>query len=349
MGPQFERVASVSRAILHEIRVEKITFMAGSIAYHAFVSLLPLLLLVLAIISLIGDQSLENGFIVFVEAILTPRTGEVLVTELRSASTGISLLGVSLLIWGTLRIFRGLDTAFSDIYETESANTVADQFIDGVLVFVMFGLAIGAAWSINTLFPNTQSGLLIGIIRQLLLVFGLAFTLFPMYYIFPDSDVTVWEIVPGVLLASIGLTVLESLFRVYTQFRSPGGDGAIAGVLLLLTWLYFSGLVILLGVVVNAVLTNRSQDISIDPVIGGVEPPHQQRDSAARKQLISNLREAENNIAGAGRLVITADDTNVHLPPPRHVTTDIEESNFTLGDGAVSLELQWTPKEIIKE
>jgi signal peptidase len=37
------------------------------------------------------------------------------------------VLGVVLLIWGTLRIFRGLDTAFSDIYESEAANPFTDQ------------------------------------------------------------------------------------------------------------------------------------------------------------------------------------------------------------------------------
>ena len=350
MEPRFERVVSVSQAILHEIRTEKITFMAGSIAYHAFVSVLPLLLLVLAVISVIGDQSLEDGFIAFIGAILTPSTGEILIAELRTASTGVSLLGVSLLVWGTLRIFRGLDTAFSDIYETESVNTVADQFVDGLVVFVTFGLTIGAAWSINSFLPSAESGLLLGVIRRVVLVLGLAVALFPMYYVFPDADVSIREVIPGVLLASIGLAVFEAVFRIYTQFRSPdGGGGAIAGVLLLLTWLYFSGLVILLGVVVNAVLANRSRDVDIDPVIGGVKAVHRTHDSAAREQLIASLREAETNVSGAEEFVITADGKEVHLPPPRRITTDVEESKFTLGDGTAGLELQWTPEERIEE
>jgi membrane protein len=349
MEPHFERLFSIAKAILHELRTEKISFLAGSIAYHAFVSLLPLLLLTLVVISIVGNQDLRASFISLVGAVLTANAGDILIQELRNASTGVSLLGLVLLLWGTLRIFRGLDTAFSDIYESESQNTIADQFIDGVLVFATFGLAIGVTWGINTLLLGFGSSPFLWVLRRIVLIAGLSVTLFPIYYVFPDIDLTVREVIPGILVAAIGLMAFESLFRFYTQFRSPDGGSAIAGILLLVTWLYFSGLVILLGVIVNAVLTNRSQDISIDPVIGGVEPPHQQRDSAARKQLISNLREAENNIAGAGRLVITADDTNVHLPPPRHVTTDIEESNFTLGDGAVSLELQWTPKEIIKE
>ncbi|EMA54212.1 hypothetical protein C450_06762, partial [Halococcus salifodinae DSM 8989] len=51
---RFDRPISIVRAIVHELRTEKVTFMAGSIAYHAFVSMLPLLVLVLTIISTVG-------------------------------------------------------------------------------------------------------------------------------------------------------------------------------------------------------------------------------------------------------------------------------------------------------
>ncbi len=36
------RTEEVLRALVHEIRAERLTFMAGSIAYHAFLSILPL-------------------------------------------------------------------------------------------------------------------------------------------------------------------------------------------------------------------------------------------------------------------------------------------------------------------
>lgn len=41
MDDQLSRIVEVLQAIVYEARTEKLTFMAGSIAYHAFVSLLP--------------------------------------------------------------------------------------------------------------------------------------------------------------------------------------------------------------------------------------------------------------------------------------------------------------------
>jgi membrane protein len=343
MEPHLERLFSIAKAILHELRTEKISFLAGSIAYHAFVSLLPLLLLMLVVISAVGNQNLRASFISLVGAVLTANAGDILIQELRNASTGVSLLGLVLLLWGTLRIFRGLDTAFSDIYESESQNTIADQFIDGVLVFATFGLAIGVTWGINTLLLGFGSSPFLWVLRRIVLIAGLSVTLFPIYYVFPDIDLTVREVIPGILVAAVGLMAFESLFRFYTQFRSPDGGSAIAGILLLVTWLYFGGLVLLLGAVVNAVLANRSHDVDIEPVIGGAKPNHHQHASAEREQLIASLRQAETNIKDADELVIITDSAEIHLPAPQRVTTDSEGSMLSVGDESISLELSWMP------
>ncbi|MEF8850884.1 MAG: YhjD/YihY/BrkB family envelope integrity protein [Haloarculaceae archaeon] len=87
MDRRLRRTLTVGRAILHEVRTERITFMAGSIAYHTFVSLLPLLLLVLAVVAALDRPGIERGIIALAAALLSPGAGDVLVTELRSTST----------------------------------------------------------------------------------------------------------------------------------------------------------------------------------------------------------------------------------------------------------------------
>lgn len=47
MRRQFERALSGTKAVVHEIRREHVTFMAASIAYHAFVSMFPILVLLM--------------------------------------------------------------------------------------------------------------------------------------------------------------------------------------------------------------------------------------------------------------------------------------------------------------
>jgi membrane protein len=359
LGPRGERILTVSRAIVHEIRTEKITFLAGSIAYHAFVSLLPLLLLVLAVLSAVGDAGLERSFLRLTEAVLTPGGSRVLVEELQGAGTSVSLFGLAVLVWGTLRIFRGLDTAFSDIYESETENTFLDQLGDGILVLVTFGVALVAAALLQTLLPLSGVGVGAWLLRRLVLIGVLAVLLYPMYYVFPDSGVGPVEVVPGTLLAAVALTVFGTLFGLF----AGGGDSpnAVAGVLVLLTWLYFSGLFVLLGAVVNAVLSNRSRDVNLEPVLGGVAPrPEPAPSSPSRTEVVAALErldallrasadgreDGDGDGAGAAEadtVTVAVGGEAVALPPPDRVETDTTPSGFLSG-GDVGVSLRWSPR-----
>lgn len=344
MLPSRGRLFAVSRALVHEIRSERVTFMAGSIAYNAFVSLLPLLLLVLAAISAVGSTSLQNGLIRLTEAVLTPGASQVLISELESANatTGLSVLGGTLLVWGTLRIFRGLDTAFSDIYESGAANTFTDQLVDGlaVLFAIGFGLVVGAL-------VETRLGGLGAIpggwyVQRLLLIFGLFVVLFPMYYVFPDEDdMALREAVPGTAFAAIGLTVFQTLFRFYIEFssRSPN-ESLLAGILVFLTWLYFSGLVVLLGAVVNAVLTNRSVDVSIQPVIGGIRPTFG-NSKFSDEDISGRLQSLEQTFAHADEITVEVNGERVTLPTPTSVDADTDDVRFGFIDTPAELHLSW--------
>ena len=350
MDDRRARIVEVLRAILHEIRTEKLTFMAGSIAYHAFVSLLPLLVLLLIVFSSIGGESLEQSLISITQAILTPGTNDILIEELKHVqrSTSLSLLGIAVLLWGPLRIFLGLDTAFSDVYDTERQNTLLDQISDAIVVLFTFGVSIIVATAIETVIPSYGASFVGWLIQQLLLVFALGFTFLPMYYVFPDTDVSMIEVLPGVLVAAIGLTAFSSLFQLYVQFGGQLSGGLVANVILLLTWLYFSGLVILLGVVVNAVLSNRSRDVNIDPVIGGKMSEYSNEcDLCDHAELVEGLDQLEQLLDGAEEVVVTVDGEQVSLSPPQHVytDTDTDSSWFGLQNGTVGIELEWQPRE----
>jgi|GEM_PF-208121 len=348
MDRLLRRAVSVGRAIVHEIRTERITFMAGSIAYHAFVSLLPLLLLVLAVVAALDRPEIEQGIISLAAALLSPGAGDVLVAELRSTSPGVSLLGLVVLIWGTLRIFRGLDTAFSDIYETEAHNTLLDQFADGLVVLVCFAVAIlvGAGLERVLTFDGT-AGWVAG---RAVLVVGLALAFFPMYYVFPDEPgMTVREVLPGVGFVAVGLTAFASLFRVYLEASGSAETGSVlGGVLVFLTWLYFSGLVVLVGVAINAVLSNRSRDVDIRPVLGG-QPRRADHDVTAaqsgvdRNALVAAIERLRGDLRAGDPVTVATGDDSVALPAPHEVVVDVEPSRLPFVSDVVSIELRWSP------
>jgi membrane protein len=342
MEPTRKRAVSVASALVHELREEKVTFIAGSIAYHAFVSLLPLLVLVLAVLSTVGNPP-EEVFVDLAGAVLTENASEALLTQLTAAeaTSGVSLLGGVVLVWGALRIFRGLDTAFSAIYDTESRNSIGDQFGDAAVVFVTFGLAIGAAWGIEGLLTALGGGPAAWLVERVVLVCGLSVTLFPMYYIFPDADVSVRETLPGLAVAAGGLVAFVSVFQFYAAYKASDGGSVIVGILVLLTWLYFSGLIVLVGAAVNAVLSNRSRDVDIAPVVGAYT------ETIDHSRLVAELEKVAASADGGTELLVTSDGSEIHLQAPHRTTVETDETD---GDDAtdVGIELRWLPEERVK-
>ena len=87
---------------------------------------------------------------------------------------------------------------------------------------------------------------------------GLAAIFFPMYYLFPNADVTIREVLPGAVVAAISWASPKSLFEFYVATASQyQAYGVVDGVILLVTWLYFGGFVLLFGVVINVVAAGR--------------------------------------------------------------------------------------------
>ncbi|WP_336339373.1 YihY/virulence factor BrkB family protein [Haloarcula brevis] len=338
------RTEEVLRALVHEVRAERLTFMAGSIAYHAFLSILPLLLLVLTFVQRTENVALSTSIVNIMEAVLTAQASGVIQQGLSEADASVSLLGVGFLFWGSLRIFRGLDTAFSDIYETGASNTFLDQLRDGLLLLVTVAVAILSASALGNAVPDGGSGPAWAVVGGFVRAAGLFVVFYPMYYVFPDTDVEPLEVVPGVAFAAVGLTVAQVLF---TAFKSGStGGNLIASILVLLSWLYVIGLIVLLGAAVNAVLSNRSEDVDIAPVVGGVAQQNTERETAmARDDLLADLDALGDRLQrGSGTITVEVGTERTELDCPETATVDRSSDVFGL-DRSVALTLRWWPED----
>lgn len=347
MNVQRDRIQTILQAIIHELKVERITFMAGSIAYNAFLSLLPMLLLLVAVLGTVSNQRVEDGLASITRAALTPGAADVLVTELQSTSAGASAVGLIALVWGALRIFRSLDTAFSDIYETQAENTMTNQLHDGLIVLVSVTAVVCTVVAVESFAPGWLGGTAGWLGQRLLLIVAVGAALTPIYYLFPDEDgMELIEVVPGVVVTAIGLVVAESLFRLYIEYGSTNAENSLlSGIIILLTWLYVSGLIILVGAAVNAVLSNRSEDVSIEPVIGGVPVDDAETteqgtagDTANPIQAVDELSE---RLPTATEVEIVVDGTPVAVPPPDRVDTDRGSSAIPFVNDTVSVDVHW--------
>jgi len=261
------RAIALGREVVSVVREREITFLAAAIAYYAFVSLLPALLLAVAVASALGGETLVESVLAAADEFLTPTGRASLETALTSARgrSSATVVGVGLLVWSMLRVIRGLDVAFSRAYGTDPAASLVAQVTRAAVVLLSVGVGlwvmIGVGGALVALVPPGWDLFGLGV-----LLIGLTVVFLPLYYYLPDAGLRVRDALPGAALAAVGWVILQAGFQLYaagaTQFSLYG---VIGGILLLMTWFYVAAVLLLVGATVNYVLAGTGSAKSPAP------------------------------------------------------------------------------------
>jgi len=265
----------------------RVTFLAAAIAYYAFVSLVPALLLLVVVATAVFGEAVAAELVASTGEFLTPAGEEAVVGAVSSAGerNGASLLGLGVLLWSTLKVFRGLDTAFVSLYGGDGTPGFLGQVVDAASVVVAVGVGIGVMVVIGAFVAAADTVPLVEAASVLALPAFLAVVFLPMYYLLPQPTVGVREALPGAAFTAVCWTVLQAGFQVYaTGAAQYQVYGVIGGILLLVTWLYLAAVVVVLGGAINVVLAGRAAPGTPDRT-GAAADLAESADDAADRQL----------------------------------------------------------------
>ena len=263
-GVSRHRFVRTGRALFGLVQREQLPFLAAAIAYYAFASLVPLLVVALAAGTAVAGEQLTVRVLSAAGSVLTPEATGLVERALSGDQPGATAVGLGVLAWSGLRVFRGLDVAFARIYGAEQGKTLPAQLADAaatvgaILVAVAVTVLVGTAISAEFGTVSRLAGP-IGVAVALPVVF------FPLYYVLPDRSVSLTEALPGAVVAGLGWTALGVGFGAYASRASTFElYGVLGGVFLLLVWFYAGGLIVLLGAGLNAV-TARDRQLQHEP------------------------------------------------------------------------------------
>ena len=241
---------------------EQLTLLAAGVAFYGFISIVPLALLALGIAASIGGEALATQVSVAADDVLTSQAQELLAETIvdQTNRQGATVVGILGLLWGSSRVLRGLDRAFSEVYGTAGSKSLLDTIWDAMIVslVIVAGLVLVGILEYAIQFVP---GFGLTVVGQLFIVIGLVATFLPLYVIFPDANVGVREALPGTVVAAIGWFALSRTFAVYTDIVTGYTlYGALGAVFLVLVWLYLGAIILVFAAVVNAVLADREVD-----------------------------------------------------------------------------------------
>jgi membrane protein len=232
----------------------KIQYPAASLAYYAFVSLLPLLMLLLAVV---GDPVIEPVRAATFR-FLTPEAKQ-LVSRAVANSAGkfsATVFAACVLVWSVANVTTGVETVVARV-EASSAESAPPRLRDAVSTVVSVGLGFGVLVAASRLFVLVPRPLLHVALGFGFLVVALAVVFLPLYYV-PTSEISsLAAALPGSLTVAFGWTVLTAAVRYYVANAAAYAVyGVLSGILLVLTSFYVAAALLMLGFVVNATLVD---------------------------------------------------------------------------------------------
>ncbi len=251
MGGLPGRAVERMRAAVRLARERNIDFVASGVTYYELLSIVPLTLLAFIVLAAVGGEVYAASLLSRATGLL-PSVGQAVVQDVVSSNTPqTGALGGLILVWAALKVFRGFDTAFSELYGQGRRESFLQELGHALLAMLVFAVSVLAVVYAASA-AMAISPLSIDVLGTVMTFVALSLIFLPLYYVFTDVDTSVSALLPGVMVAAAGVTLLQALFRVYVAYATASIYGVFGGALLLMVWMYVGNIFILFGAAVNA-------------------------------------------------------------------------------------------------
>jgi uncharacterized BrkB/YihY/UPF0761 family membrane protein len=243
--------------VLKEARDRDLLLFAGSLAFHALVSVAPLTIVVLWLGSLIiGDGQIEKLASDLSRAAPAGLGAGDALTHVAELGTTIGVPSLVAALWPATAYGAGLRRGFARLSgEEKHLKGLRGRGLVLLVLLPLFvmGALVGSYFA-TTLVDSQGPGLVIGVIGALVSGFiGASASLALIYRIFPASTLTWGSIVEATLWIAGAISVLSLAFTLYlavgANFQEHYVTSGIAGIVLLGVWLYLSNALLLTGYV----------------------------------------------------------------------------------------------------
>ena len=258
----------IAKRTLKEVKADQVPLLGAGVAFYVLLALFPAIIAGVSIYGLVADPQTVRDQINQLTNMLSPETAKLVGTQLEQVTSSAggalglaTVLGILTALWSASSGMKALITGVNLAYdETEGRKFVKLRGLSilltlGAMVLLAVALALIVGFpAVPDSWPTPlqwTAAILRFVLLAVLLMAGLA----ALYRYAPDRDKPRWSWAsPGSVaatvlwvLASVGFSVYVNAFGNYNKTY-----GALAGIIILMFWLYLTAFVVLVGAELNA-------------------------------------------------------------------------------------------------
>ena len=257
------------------IRVKELDISAAGsqLAFFFLLSLFPLLIFLFTLLPYLQlDQSEIFGFIreYAPESIASLIEGT-LSEVLDNKSGGLLSVGILATLWSASKGMSAVTKGLNNAYEVEDDRNFFVSKGMSIVFTVMMIVTVIVALALP-IFGQPIGQVIfsyLGLEETFLTIWNLVRFLIPPFLIFAVFSLLYWlvpsvklhfkSILPGAIFATVGWIITSLGFSFYiSNFGSYANTyGSIAGIIVLIMWLYLSAIILILGGTINSVMKKR--------------------------------------------------------------------------------------------
>jgi membrane protein len=259
-----------------EMNEDHIMAFAGNLTYKGLFAVFPFFTFLLSLLGLFNATDLVNTMVDKLSGVAPQSATEFIEGQLlsitqsqaESAFTFGAIISILLALWGISGAFRSVMEAMNVMYEVEEdrpfwkvhglsifMSLAVVVLLVGALVLVVFGESIGvrvaALAGLGSVFATLWS-----IVQWPVVALVVLFAFAMIYYFAPAAKQRFRWISPGSLLAFVFWLIFSLLFSLYASIAGSYNEtyGSLAGVIILMLYIYYSAFIMLVGAEVNQVI-----------------------------------------------------------------------------------------------
>jgi membrane protein len=267
-------LAELLKRTAKEMQEDHLAAFAGNLTYKGLFALFPFFVFLLSLLGLFGAPDLLQTLIEQARGVLPQGAIDFLESQLlgiagnkaQGAFTVGALVSILLALWGVSGAFRSVMEAMNVMYEIEEARPFWKQLLISVflslgvaalllfaLVLVVFGPEIGGAVA-DVVGLGYVFEVVWNVVQWPVLLFLVVLAFALVYYYAPDVEQRFRWISPGSIVAVVAWVLFSLAFSLYVEFGSFDAYGSIAGIIILMLYIYYSAFIMLVGAELNQVV-----------------------------------------------------------------------------------------------